>query len=71
MFGGRDCVGVLAAEVRAGRERDAATHAATAIIAAQLAGILVAWPAASSAASSNTGAAPHEPADSDRQAAAS
>jgi hypothetical protein len=42
------CVGVLAAEVRNGREEDPATRALAAIIAAQLAGIVSAWPAASS-----------------------
>lgn len=43
------CVGVLAAEVRNGREGDAATRAVAAMFAAQLAGIMPAWPAASSA----------------------
>ncbi len=43
------CVGVFAAEVRNGREEDAATRAVAAILAAQLAGIVSAWPAASSA----------------------
>jgi hypothetical protein len=42
------CVGVFAAEVRNGREEDPATRAVAAIIAAQLAGIMPAWPAASS-----------------------
>jgi len=42
------CVGVLTAEVRNGRERDAATQAVAAMFAAQLAGIVPAWPAASS-----------------------
>jgi hypothetical protein len=42
------CVGVFAAEVRNGREEDPATRAVAAIIAAQLAGIVSAWPAASS-----------------------
>ena len=43
------CIGVFAAEVRHAREEDAATRAVAAMIAAQLAGILPAWPAASSA----------------------
>jgi hypothetical protein len=42
------CVGVFAAEVRNGREGDPATRAVAAIIAAQLASIVSAWPAASS-----------------------
>lgn len=46
MFGPDACVGVLAAEVRHGRERDAATRAVTLMIAAQLATVLAAWPAA-------------------------
>ena len=41
------CVGVLAAEVRNGREADPATCAVAAIIAAQLAGVVSAWPAGS------------------------
>ncbi|MNC86938.1 hypothetical protein D3C83_26280 [compost metagenome] len=44
------CLGVLAAEVRNGREADAATQAVAAIIAAQLSGVLAAWPAASTGA---------------------
>jgi hypothetical protein len=44
------CIGVFAAEVRHAREEDAATRAVAAMIAAQLAGILPAWPAASGAA---------------------
>ena len=47
MFGPESCIGALAAEVRHGRETDAATHAVTAMIAAQLASIVAAWPAAS------------------------
>ena len=42
------CVGVFAAEVRHGREDDPGTRAVAAMIAAQLAGIVSAWPAASS-----------------------
>jgi hypothetical protein len=41
------CVGVFAAEVRNGREDDPGTRAVAAMIAAQLAGIVSAWPAAS------------------------
>jgi CHASE3 domain sensor protein len=43
------CVGVFAAEVRHGRENDRATQAVTVMIAAQLASIVSAWPAGSSA----------------------
>jgi len=49
MFGPDSCIGVLAAEVRHGREADAATQAVTMMIAAQLATAVVAWPAGSSA----------------------
>jgi hypothetical protein len=41
------CVGVFTAEVRHGREEDAGTRAVASMIAAQLAGIVSAWPAAS------------------------
>lgn len=41
------CVGVFAAEVRSGRERDSATCSVATILAAQLAGVLAAWPAPS------------------------
>ena len=47
LFGPESCIGALAAEVRHGRETDAATQAVTAMIAAQLASIVAAWPAAS------------------------
>jgi hypothetical protein len=43
------CIGVFAAEVRNGREDDPGTRAVAAMIAAQLAGIVSAWPAASTA----------------------
>jgi CHASE3 domain sensor protein len=43
------CVGVFAAEVRHGRENDLATQAVAVMIAAQLASIVSAWPAGSSA----------------------
>jgi len=46
MFGPDACIGVLAAEVRHGRERDASTRAVTLMVAAQLATVLAAWPAA-------------------------
>ena len=49
LVGVNGCVGVLAVEVRNGREGDAATRAVAAVFAAQLAGIVPAWPAASSA----------------------
>jgi hypothetical protein len=49
MFGGASCIGVLAAEVRHGREADPATRAVTAMLAAQLATVVSAWPAASTA----------------------
>lgn len=54
------CIGALAAEVPAGTEAHAATRAVTSMIAAQLATVLSAWPAASAA----------EP-ESERHAAAS
>ena len=47
------CVGVLAAEVRRGRETDAATRAVAVMIAAQLAGVVAAWPSAGSAPQSS------------------
>lgn len=71
MFGGNGCIGVLAAEVRNGRERDHDSQAVTSIVAAQLAGILGAWPAASTSAGGGTEAPPPAPTSSDRQAAAS
>ena len=43
------CVGVLAAETRSGRDTDDATRAVVTIIASQLASVLAAWPAASTA----------------------
>jgi hypothetical protein len=56
------CVGVLAAEVSDERDQDDATRAVAMILASQLAGVLAAWPAASTADSERP---------SDRQAAAS
>ena len=44
------CVGVFAAEVRHGREGDPSTRAVAVMIAAQLAGIVPAWPAGSTSA---------------------
>ena len=41
------CVGVFAAELRDGREQNAATQAVAAVIAAQLAAVVPAWPAPS------------------------
>ena len=49
VYGVAGCVGVFAAEVRNGRESDSGTRAVAAMIAAQLAGIVSAWPAASTA----------------------
>ena len=49
MVGPESCIGVLSAEVRHGRENDADTRAVTAMIAAQLAMVVSAWPAASAA----------------------
>ena len=72
MFGPNRCIGVLAAEVRNGRERDAATRAVTAILASQLAGVLAAWPAgASEPVGADAGGRPRETSGSDRQSAAS
>ena len=45
MFTPDTCVGVVAAEVRHGREQDASTQAVTMMVAAQLATVLGAWPA--------------------------
>ena len=50
MFSPDACIGVLAAEVRHGREDDAETCAVTSMIAAQLATVVSAWPAASASA---------------------
>jgi hypothetical protein len=49
LFGPDGCIGVLAAEVRHGREADGPTRAVTTMIAAQLAAIVAAWPAPSAA----------------------
>ena len=50
MFGPDDCVGVLAVEVRHGAERDESARAVVTMIAAQLATVIAAWPAASTSA---------------------
>ncbi len=47
MVGPMGCAGVLAVEVDTVRERDDATHAVAMILASQLAGVLAAWPTAS------------------------
>lgn len=56
MFGPDACIGVLAAEVRHQRENDPAVRAVTAMIAAQLATAVAAWPAASSSTTLPTAA---------------
>jgi hypothetical protein len=73
MFGPQGGIGVLAAEVRNGRETDADTRAVTAIIASQFAAVLTAWPAASAAAAGEGAAeaVAATPPESDRKAAAS
>ena len=48
LTGVNGCIGVFAAELRDGREQNAATQAVAAVIAAQLAAIVPAWPAPSS-----------------------
>ena len=49
MFGPHACIGALAVEVRHGREQDPAARAVVSMIAAQLATVVSAWPAASTA----------------------
>jgi hypothetical protein len=49
LLGPAGCAGVLAAEVNGQRDPDEATQAMTMILASQLAGVLAAWPAASTA----------------------
>ena len=51
LWGVDSCIGVLAAEIRHGRESDAAAAAVTSMFAAQLAAIVSAWPAPSEAES--------------------
>ena len=53
--GASGCVGVFAAEMRHGREGDEGTRAVAAMIAAQLAAIVSAWPAASAAGLTDSG----------------
>lgn len=50
MLGAERCIGVLAVEMKAGREEDPAIRAVATLIAAQLAAAVAAWPAASTAA---------------------
>ncbi|OFW01401.1 MAG: hypothetical protein A3I61_18205 [Acidobacteria bacterium RIFCSPLOWO2_02_FULL_68_18] len=47
MFGPSGCIGVLALEIRHGREQEPAAQAVAAMVAAQLATAVAAWPAAS------------------------
>jgi len=49
MFGPGGCIGVLALEIRRGREQDPAVQAVAAMVTAQLATAVAAWPAASGA----------------------
>jgi hypothetical protein len=49
LLGPAGCVGVLAAEVNGERDRDPSTQAVAMILASQLAAVLAAWPAASTA----------------------
>jgi hypothetical protein len=62
MFGPDACIGVFAAEIRHGREADAATRAVTSMLAAQFATVVSAWPAPSSLSSSDdVGDTPADP----------
>jgi len=47
LFGPDGCIGVLAAELRHGREQDENTRAVVVMIAAQLSAVVAAWPAPS------------------------
>jgi hypothetical protein len=47
MFGPGGCIGVVALEIRHGREQDAGIQAVAAMVAAQLAAVVAAWPAGS------------------------
>jgi len=47
MFGPGGCMGVVALEIRHGREQDAGVQAVAALVAAQLAAAVAAWPAGS------------------------
>ena len=68
------CFGVLAAEVRHGRESDEATRAVAAMIAAQLSTLVVPWPAPSESedpAAAETEESPAAPGGHDERSAAS
>jgi GAF domain-containing protein len=47
MFGPGGCIGVVALEIRHGREQEATVQAVAAMVAAQLAAAVAAWPAGS------------------------
>jgi CHASE3 domain sensor protein len=64
LFGLHACIGVLAAEIRHGGERNPATQALATIIAAQLATVVPAWPAPSLTRPAAQGVEP-EPAPKD------
>ena len=53
LFGPDGCIGVLATEMRHGRETDDTTRAVIAMIAAQLAAVVAAWPGPSTLAESS------------------
>lgn len=61
MFSPEGCAGVLALEVRSGREQDVTKQAAARIIAAQLAAAISAWPAASAGGTEIFGETASEP----------
>jgi hypothetical protein len=61
LFGTDRAIGVLAAEMPDGREQRAEVRAAVALIAAQLAGIVPAWPAGSGSATTGGTTAPADP----------
>ena len=69
MFDTTGCLGVVAAEVRSGREHEPAVRATASIIASQLAMVLAAWPGSGSAGTASRNTLP--PTSSDRKAAAS
>ncbi len=54
MFGPGGCIGALALEIRRGREQDPAVQAVAGMVAAQLAAVVAAWPAASGAPAAKT-----------------
>jgi hypothetical protein len=54
MFGPDGCIGVLALEVRHGREQDPDVQAVASMVAAQLATVVAAWPAGSGAPTAKT-----------------